>query len=72
GGVSLLGVDSAHCPNDLRQTAWTRLAGGNKPRHLSNIARTIHLEGLPGVFSMMLNRAAEHIPGRMVVELPHF
>ncbi|MDH4224591.1 MAG: acryloyl-CoA reductase, partial [Deltaproteobacteria bacterium] len=45
-GASLLGVDSAHCPNDLRQTAWTRLAGGNKPRHLSNIARTIHLEGL--------------------------
>jgi acrylyl-CoA reductase (NADPH) len=64
-GVSLLGIDSAMCPMDLRRHVWRRLATDMKPR-LTAIARTIHLEDLPEAFATLLQGRAR---GRFVVRL---
>ena len=54
-GVSLLGINSAGCPMELREQLWQRLAGQWRPRHLDRIQQTeIGLEELPAVFERMV------------------
>jgi acrylyl-CoA reductase (NADPH) len=65
-GVSLLGVDSVNTPMPLRQKVWQRLASDLKPRHLGDMAVTVTLEELPGVFDRILKAQAR---GRTVVKL---
>ncbi len=66
-GVRLIGVDSAYTPMALRRKVWGRLAGDLKPRHLSDVTRTVKLEQLPQVFGEMLKAQTK---GRIVVD-PH-
>jgi NADPH2:quinone reductase len=66
-GVSLLGIDSAACPQPLRSRIWERLASDLRPRHLGEIVdRTVTLEELPEVFDAML---AGETQGRTLVRL---
>ena len=65
-GVRLLGVDSANTAMPLRRTIWARLAGDLRPRHLAEIAGTVSLDQLPGVFEKMLRAQAR---GRTVVKI---
>jgi acrylyl-CoA reductase (NADPH) len=65
-GVSLLGVDSAECPDELRVEAWHMLANDWKPHNLFQIARTCNLEGLEEKIHMIL---AGRLSGRVVVDL---
>lgn len=54
-GISLLGINSAGCPYELREELWRRLAQEWKPRHLDEIARReIGLDDLPETFERML------------------
>lgn len=65
-GVSLLGVDSVHCPMPLRTEVWRRLAGEMRPPMLQDICRTIAFEELAQVFDDFI---AARIKGRIVVDL---
>lgn len=66
-GVSLLGINSADCPPDLRRHVWSRIAGPLRPRRLERIvAEVVTLEELPQVFERML---AGQILGRTVVRI---
>ena len=65
-GVRLLGVDSAYTAMPLRRAIWARLAGDLRPRHLAEIAHTVSLDQLPGVFEKMLQVQAR---GRTVVKI---
>jgi NADPH2:quinone reductase len=66
-GVSLLGINSAGCPYEIREEIWQRLATDLKPRQLDEIVnRTVSLEGLPAVFDEMLEG---RMLGRVLVEL---
>ena len=66
-GVSLLGINSAGCPHDIREEIWQRLATDLKPRHLDDIVQqTVALEQLPDVFDQML---AGQILGRTLVAI---
>ncbi|MCU7840779.1 MAG: oxidoreductase [Candidatus Thiodiazotropha sp. (ex Troendleina suluensis)] len=66
-GVSLLGINSAGCPYEIREEIWQRLATDLKPRHLDDIVtQTVTLEQLPEVFDQMLEG---QIMGRTVVSL---
>lgn len=65
-GVRLLGVDSAYTAMPLRRAIWARLAGDLHPRHLAEIAHSVNLGQLPGVFEKMLQSQAR---GRTVVKI---
>jgi len=66
-GVSLLGINSAGCPHELRQELWQRLASDLRPRHLEEIVdRVITLEQLPEAFERML---AGQSHGRTLVKV---
>lgn len=65
-GVSLIGIDSAMCPMDVRIDVWRRLASDMKPAHLGSIARQIALDDLPRAFTTLIEGAAR---GRFVVQL---
>ncbi|WP_224784650.1 oxidoreductase [Marinihelvus fidelis] len=66
-GVSLLGVSSENCPQDLRATLWQRLASEWKPPHLDSICtREIAMDGLMDTFESMLTGRSF---GRTVVKL---
>jgi putative YhdH/YhfP family quinone oxidoreductase len=65
-GVSLIGIDSAMPPFDLRLEAWRRLANDMKPAHLDRIAHTITLDELPRAFGTLLEGRAR---GRFVVQI---
>jgi len=65
-GVSLIGIDSAMCPMDVRVDVWRRLASDMKPARLESIAQTIPLGRLDGAFATLLAGAAR---GRYVVQL---
>lgn len=65
-GVNLLGIDSVHCPMDVRLKAWGRLAGDSKPAHLADIAHTISLEELPAKLKEILDGGAR---GRYLVKI---
>lgn len=54
-GIGLVGINSAGCAYDLRQTLWERLAGEWKPRHLDRIIQpSIGLADLPKAFDRLL------------------
>lgn len=66
-GVSLLGINSAGCPYDIRRELWRRLAQEWKPKHLDEIARReVGLDELPAVFDRMLEGQST---GRTLVRL---
>lgn len=66
-GVSLLGINSAGCPHEIREEIWQRLASDLKPRQLDDIVeRTISLEELPAVFDEMLEG---RVLGRTLVKI---
>ena len=66
-GVSLLGIASAGTARAIRDEIWAHLGSEWKPAHLDRIAtREVGLDGLPGVFDIML---AGDSFGRTVVKL---
>jgi NADPH2:quinone reductase len=65
-GVSLIGIDSATCPMELRREVWRRLASDMKPPQLSSMVERIGLDGLPAAFSTLLAGGAR---GRFVVDV---
>jgi acrylyl-CoA reductase (NADPH) len=65
-GVNLLGVDSGYTAMALRRRVWNRLATDMHPRHLSELARTIAFDELPGVFDDFI---AGRSHGRVVVSI---
>jgi len=65
-GVRLIGVDSGYTPMDVRRRVWARLGSDLKPRHLTDIVRTITLDQLPATFAAMLKQETK---GRVVVKI---
>jgi NADPH2:quinone reductase len=65
-GVSLIGIDSAMCPMDVRAEVWRRLATDMKPGQLESIAHTITFDDLPRAFATLLDGGAR---GRFVVQI---
>ena len=65
-GVSLIGIDSAMCPMEIRRNVWQRLATDMKPDRLDTIAKTISFEQLPGAFTTLLDGRAR---GRYVLQI---
>lgn len=65
-GVTLAGVDSAACPEQLRADIWKRLAGTWKIGCLEEIATEVTLEALDGYIERILRG---EICGRVVVKI---
>jgi len=65
-GVSLIGIDSAQCPYDLRMEVWQRLANAWKPQHLAGAVVNCSLEGLEEKIQVILTGK---MVGRVVVDL---
>jgi putative YhdH/YhfP family quinone oxidoreductase len=65
-GVSLLGIDSVHCPMGTRLRIWGKLAGEWKPPLLDEMASECPLADLPEQAEVML---AGRMFGRLVVNL---
>jgi NADPH2:quinone reductase len=65
-GVSLIGIDSAACPMEIRAEVWRRLATDMKPTSLQTIATEIPLDGLHDAFAALLAGKAR---GRYVVNV---
>jgi putative YhdH/YhfP family quinone oxidoreductase len=65
-GVRLLGINSGSSSNDIRDRVWQRLATDLKPPLLKEMARTIPLRELPGVFDDFINA---RVSRRVVVDL---
>ncbi len=66
-GITLLGINSAGCPYDIREHLWQKLADDWKPRHLDQIvADKTDLDGLHKIFSILLDGRAR---GRNLVRL---
>jgi acrylyl-CoA reductase (NADPH) len=65
-GVSLIGIDSAMCPMDVRTEVWRRLATDMKPAALDSVVREIGLNDLPTAFATLLAGAAR---GRYLVRV---
>ena len=64
-GISLLGVTSSACPQELRRKIWHRLGTDLYPNNMDKIcAAEVTLEQLPGAFDKLLSGA---IRGRQVV-----
>lgn len=64
-GVSLLGIDSAECPADLRREVWHKLAGEWRV-DLESVTREVTLDELGGVIGEMLGGETQ---GRVVVKV---
>ena len=65
-GVSLLGIDSAECPMDLREQIWQKIADDWKLDGLDDICSEITLDELDGAIDRMLRGGGQ---GRVVVRL---
>jgi acrylyl-CoA reductase (NADPH) len=65
-GVHLLGVDSANCPMEIRQTIWNKLAVAWRPDRVHDQARTIDFDDLPSHFDAYLKGL---VRGRTVVRI---
>jgi putative YhdH/YhfP family quinone oxidoreductase len=65
-GVSLLGIDSANCPADIRQKIWNKLAGEWKLENLDSLTKEISLEELDQNIELILKGK---LKGRTVVNL---
>jgi acrylyl-CoA reductase (NADPH) len=66
-GVSLLGIDSVHCPAARRQEAWRRLALDLDREKLASMTQTI---GLDEVFAAGARILKGETRGRLVVTIP--
>lgn len=64
-GVTLIGINTATTPMNLRTALWKKLSTEWKPSHLESITKTIHLEDLNEKIGLMMNGKVE---GRNVVE----
>jgi acrylyl-CoA reductase (NADPH) len=64
--VSLVGIDSAHCPRMVRQEVWRRLAAEWKPAQVLETAAECPLSGMEEKFQAILNG---QLRGRTVVNL---
>lgn len=64
--VSLIGIDSAQCPRQIREEVWQRLATGWKPARLAEAVSECTLAGLEEKIQAILKGA---IRGRVVVNL---
>ena len=65
-GVSLLGIDSGYIGEPIRSRVWARLASDLKPRHLSEVTKTIGFDELPEAFADYIKG---RIKGRTVVRI---
>ena len=65
-GVSLLGIDSVHCPLTLRERAWTRLESDLNRDKLTAITGEIALGEVIGAAPRIL---AGQVRGRIVVKI---
>jgi acrylyl-CoA reductase (NADPH) len=66
-GVNLLGINSSHCPRELRLHIWKRLATDMRPRYLEKIvSRTVTLDTMGPVFNDLI---AGTVTGRAVVKI---
>ena len=65
-GVSLLGIDSAKCPLQVREKIWQKLAGDWRLKNLDSLAAECSLAELPGFIDRMLQ--GRHT-GRLIVNL---
>ncbi len=66
-GIGLVGINSAGCAYELRQTLWERLANEWKPRHLDRITQpSVGLDDLPGAFDRLLKGGGR---GRIPVQI---
>jgi putative YhdH/YhfP family quinone oxidoreductase len=63
-GVSLLGVDSANCPMDLRRSVWDRMTGAWRLDRLDSVTRDCGLADLDGEIIRILAGGQR---GRVVV-----
>jgi NADPH2:quinone reductase len=65
--VSLLGINTATTPRDMRLTVWKRIASDLRPRHLDRIVtRTIAFDELPGAFPAYIDGG---VIGRTIVKI---
>jgi putative YhdH/YhfP family quinone oxidoreductase len=65
-GVSLLGIDSANCPMDIRLKLWDNIAGPWKHENLGQLTREITLDELDHNIELILKGKQK---GRVVVNL---
>lgn len=65
-GITLAGIDSAWCPDDLRAQLWNRLATDWKPQHLADSQTVIPLDQVGPAVEQILKG---HIAGRVVVRI---
>ena len=65
-GVRLVGINSGDSSNDIRDLVWGRLASDFKPPLLKEMARTLPLRDLPGVFDDFINA---RVSRRIVVDV---
>jgi putative YhdH/YhfP family quinone oxidoreductase len=65
-GVRLVGINSGDSSNDIRDLVWRRLASDFKPPLLKEMARTLPLRDLPGVFDDFINA---RVSRRIVVDV---
>jgi acrylyl-CoA reductase (NADPH) len=64
-GVTLVGIESAYCPMDLRRKLWQRIAGPWKPRDLAALDQgTVDLSGIEAALEAALQGRSL---GRVVV-----
>ncbi|MCP4717832.1 MAG: oxidoreductase, partial [Desulfobacteraceae bacterium] len=65
-GVSLIGIDSQHCPMPLRQTLWEHLSSDWKPDMLESMSTRVNLENLgPSIEKILKGQ----LRGRTLVEM---
>ncbi len=66
-GVSLIGIDSVHCPADTRLQVWKKLAGEWKPKQLADVVTEVTLDDVEEKIQSILQGG---ISGRVLVKLP--
>ncbi len=65
-GINLLGVNSEHCPMELRKKIWGKIASEWKVQGLGNICNECSLEEIDNKIDMILKG---QVTGRMVINL---
>jgi len=65
-GVSLIGIDSANCPKDIRKKVWDKMANEWKLDNLDQLTNEISLEELDSNIELILKGKQK---GRVVVDL---
>jgi len=65
-GLTLAGIDSAWCPDDLRASLWKTLAGPWKPKHLHAAKKCVSLQEVTAQVEQLM--AGKNI-GRVVIDL---